>query len=213
MTLPNLTNTPPGGWRYKVEQTGQEFNDVSLDALMQRLLAHYRANGYTAPVNLKEQVIDYICNRTPDYCTGSEPPPFNPSDTTSITFHNVISGTKVLGSWLLKFGGKKVENELAEARAETCANCSENVDRTDCNGCNLNAVRDAVVAVVGRKETRVHDRLKVCRACLCENKAKVWVPHAAIWPHTTEEQRARLPQNCWLKTEAKTNPNYGNDSN
>ena len=206
--LPNTTTAPPGQWRYRMPETGQTFGPVpDLDGLLRSLEASYRANGYEIPPNLAELVEQFICNDKPEYCTGSEGPSLDLKQIAKITFHIVAAATK-------KLVGKdeRVSAEQANARAAVCASgapggarCSENVPRTDCTNCNLETLRHIVLNLIGDRKTTNDSQLDVCRACLCELKAKVWLPMSRLEKLMTEEDWARLPAHCWTLKERSSN--------
>src|SRR2546421_728471 len=67
--LPNLTNTPPGGWRYAVPETQKTLGPFSgWIQLQEQLHGHYHAAGYPVPANLFDLVQVQICNAQPEYC-------------------------------------------------------------------------------------------------------------------------------------------------
>lgn len=199
--LPNMTNTPPGGWRYRVPETGQEFNGPSLDALIQQLLAHYRANGYVEPPDLPLKVESYVCNRVPEYCTGNEPIKTSFTAGLAHTFHVVFQGTRTLASWAgQRF--EKVPIAQAEKRAAACATCAYNQEPEGCTACNIGALRDLTSKIAGNQSTPYDAQLKACKICSCQLVAKTRLPHRVLWPNMSEEQKQQLPAHCWLVTES-----------
>lgn len=199
--LANKTDAPPGGWRYPL-LNGRLFRAQSWPDLLNGVAAQW-PNRAERPLDLAEQIEVWLCKELPDYCTGSEPPRFNPLKELQVTAHSVTSGMKVLARHFFANGGVKVPAALAESRASVCASCPHNVAREDCNGCNLGALRDQVVRVIGSEKTSKDEELKVCRLCLCENRAKVWVGIKSIWPSLTAEEKAALPVHCWVKQEGE----------
>lgn len=202
LQLPNKTDTPPGGWKFRVDKTGQEFTEPSIDSLIQKLRAHYKANGYIEPPDLQNLIEDYVCNKQPDYCvesTGFHRSSFRPG--LAHTFHVVIQGTKTLGSWIGS-GFEKVPMAQAESRAAVCAGCVENQEPEGCTGCNIGALRELTDRIAGSQKTAHDDSLKACRICSCQLKAKTRLPHKVLWPHMTDTQKAALPEHCWLLSEA-----------
>lgn len=211
LQLPNRTTTPPGGWRYRVPETGQEFPPkgtfwVAPDQLMNALRKHYQANGYVEPPDLLWRVEQYICGQIPGHCVeASGLPAHQPAYGAPSTFHTVMQGTRTLVSWAVG-GFQRVPVEHAEARASVCATCPENVIPKGCNGCNLNSMRELVGRIVGTRRHAYSDALKdrACRICQCGLEAKVQLPFDVMWPHMPEAQRVALPSYCWLLKEAET---------
>lgn len=200
--LPNKTNAPPGGWSYIVPETKVSFSGrASMTQLLGDLKAHYAASGYEAPKNLEDLVEQFLCERLEGYCvdeTGRQP--ISVSEQIAHSFHTVLQGTATLVSWVAG-GGERVSQEQADARASVCSTCPHNQDPAGCTGCNIGALRSLVNKVVGPRKTKDDAALKACNICSCGLQAKVWLPHATIWPHMSERQRSRLPERCWLITE------------
>lgn len=206
--LPNLTTAPPGGWRYRVPETGQLFSGASLSDLVSQLHAHYRANGYDTPLGgFRDLIEDYICAETPETCDASYVRPPTQTESTGLasnlahTFHTVMQGTATLVSWLAG-GGERVSQQTADARAATCATCPENVEPQGCTGCNIGALRAVADRVAGKRTTPSDGALKSCRICACHLRAKVWLPLKVLTNHMPPKQQAALPGYCWIKQEA-----------
>lgn len=203
--LPNLTNAPPGGWRYRVPETGQKFEGASLSGLIENLKAHYHANGYELPDSLPALIEAYVCGEVGEYCDGNASSLPKTERVTggglAHTFHVVLQGTKTLISWVAG-GGERVSQALADERAATCATCPENVNPEGCTGCNIAELLRIGEKVAGTRKTTSDASLNACRVCSCLLKAKVWIPHKNLWPHMSEEQKLRLPQACWLVKES-----------
>lgn len=210
LRLPNKVSGPPGGWRYRVPETGQVFRGASEHQLDSSVIAHYKANNLIAPLDLKARYEAFICEQEPDYCVDMQGRP-----ATRIGFfhslQNVLQGTKTLALWKLS-GGDLVPAAQAEQRAQVCASCSLNDEPQGCTACNSKTIKDTVLAIVGERRTSVHDRLKACRVCSCFLQAKVQLPHSSIWPHMTDEQKAKLPAPCWLLREAASSDTPTNPS-
>lgn len=198
LQLPNRVSAPPGGWRYRVPQTGQLFTAVNEFQLLDMLKAHYRANGYPLPANLRQLIEEQICAQHTDYCVESDGrSPLSPSKMAAIAFHLVKDGT----ARLLRGERQLVDQEVADRRAAVCVMCTENVPREGCSNCNMASIRDLVIRLVGKRGTRSGDALQVCRVCLCENQAKVHLPHATLKKIASKQEWEALPPTCWLKTE------------
>lgn len=219
--LPNLDTHPPrlpgheGGWCYQVPETGQVFCGSSLSELMINLAAHYKAAGYPQPPNLARLVEDYICDHIPDYC-GGEPRASRADDGVrqswlaglKHTFTNVLTGTQTLAAWIV--GGRHyVDGDLANERARICTSgfhgrkCPENEEPLGCTGCNTKTLHEIVRSVVGSRTTTSDSRLKACKVCGCDLKAKVHLPHDVLWKHMADAQIAALPPHCWLLNEGE----------
>lgn len=208
--LPNHTTSPPGGWRCRMPETGQEFHGHSEYQVISQLKASYKANGYPEPADYKGMIEAYVCSKTPEYCTGGGPA-FQPIE--GFSFHTVLQGLRTIGQWSwqsLKKGARQfVPQAQADARARTCAfggkggqPCNFNDEPQGCTNCNAPSMREAIRIVVGDRRTPFDEQLKACRVCQCGLKAKVHLPHAVLYDNMPADQIARLPSHCWLVTEA-----------
>jgi hypothetical protein len=74
---------PPGGWPYQDERTGMKFDSMAggLDDRVLQVRQHRRANPnqYPNPADydsglIRQQIIDYACERRPELCGGDEIP-------------------------------------------------------------------------------------------------------------------------------------------
>lgn len=199
--LPNRTNAPPGGWRYRVPETGQTFSGASEYDLITKLQAHYRVNGYPYPDDMPKLIEHYVCSSEPGYChDGTGRPALKWTNKLAHTFHVVLQGSTTLGHWLL--GGRKfVDQAVADRRSATCTQCALNEEPQGCTSCNAGALRDVVTKLVGSRRSAHHDRLKACKVCHCQLAVKVWMPLPVLLQHMPEEQQEQLPGHCWLRAE------------
>lgn len=199
LRLPNEYTSPPGQWRYRVPETGQKFVGSNKQELLSQLRAHYEVNGYPFPDDIEAKIEDYICETVPDYCEGTGKPS---KPGLAHTFHVVMQGTKTLGSWFIK-GREFVPQEQADRRAATCASCVLNDEPEGCTSCNMSKLHELVEKFVGKRKTSSHDRLKSCRACLCNNRVKVWLPLKILIDNTEPEDKERLTPQCWILEEER----------
>lgn len=199
MILPNHVQGPPGGWRYKVPETGQSFAHVTEQGLLSQLRAHYKANDFNAPADLASRLEHYICEREPEYCVESDgQPPMTPGKAATVAYQLALHGTRrLLGMESL------VPQAQANARATTCSTCVENVELEGCTSCNLKTLTDIINTVRGKHRTPLDPQLRSCRVCLCGLEAKVWLPLDRLQKMTNDAERAALPPTCWMITEAQ----------
>lgn len=195
--FPNRVTAPPGGWRYVTPESGQVFTGVNEAQLLDHLRSHYRANNWDLPSNIRDLIEQQICEKQRDYCvdTGGRPP-VSPSKAAAVAFHLIKDYTLRL----LNAPGR-VQQEQADARAAVCATCTENVEREGCSNCNMGVLRDLVVKIKGNRVTKSEEQLKVCRVCLCENRAKVWLTLEDLKKLTNKQEWEALPTTCWMRTE------------
>ncbi len=203
-TLPNLTNTPPNGWRYVVPETGKRIGPFSgWVQLREQLAAHYKTAGYNMPGDIFERVQTAICDAEPAYCGDEDaaPAPLPLMAATRHTFHAAVQCLSTLMSHRAG-SGERPSLDVQESRARVCAACPENTDVQGCSVCSWNTLKGLIEKLAGAKKTSVDAQLKFCGVCHCSTKAKVATKHEAIWTHMPERQRKALPASCWILTEA-----------
>ncbi len=181
-------------------ETGRTVGPFSgWDQLRTNLQEHYRSTGYPVPENLFVLVESQICNQQPNYCTDSSGGVISGvMSSVSHTFHTAYSCLRTLISNL---SGEKPTQQLAESRAKVCASCSENRPVVGCSRCNMGSLNSLIEKAVGAKRTQSDGSLKFCGICHCNLKAKIWTNREAIWKHTSDKDKGRFPDSCWLKTE------------
>jgi hypothetical protein len=103
--------------------------------------------------------------------------------------------------------GKPVESTVAERRAAVCADCPMN-DRKAKNileSFTVAAAKEIMAIFSALNDLNLHtsqdNKLKVCQACDCPLKAKVWAPLHIIKKHLSEERFDRLHASCWIRHE------------
>lgn len=118
------------------------------------------------------------------------------------TFQTVQSFAQFLWNWLLS-GGKLVDQNTANLRAEICVACHNNKPssevRKGCSACNkmgnmaLNKIRGTIIK---NNSTPLDARLLTCGICGCDNRISVWIPNVAL---IKVEEVMAYPSFCWKK--------------
>lgn len=101
-------------------------------------------------------------------------------------------------------GGKLVDQNTANIRAEICAACHNNVPDTEARKgcCGKGLVEGAAIlairtAIVGNRTTTSHSKLGSCAICGCVNNLQVWFPSNPLGMN--EENANAYPSFCWKK--------------
>jgi disulfide oxidoreductase YuzD len=121
---------------------------------------------------------------------------------------NASAGIKLWVDW---FGeGKVVPQDLAEQRASICAICLKNDRKKSIlEWFTAAAAREIMAVFSALNDLNLHtskdEELKVCTACDCPMKAKVWTPLPLIKKHLSQERFNDLAEDCWIRHE-KTDP-------
>jgi cytochrome c553 len=206
----NLMETPPGGFKFFVAETGEWFESRSFATLVDRVKAHLRANNLSIPLNLEEIAEDQRCQHMPDgICYEADntviwkTAPRPGSKLYRTDFHMILSGTQTLASWVLQDGKKKVDQSVADSRAATCATCHFNTDIEGCTTCSMGGLNRLVNSIVGAEATSSDARLKACHICGCSLRAKVWCPTETLQRHMPPDRLGCFPDWCWMRTEQK----------
>lgn len=210
-TLPNLTNIPPGGWEYKIPETGKIVVGSNLPDLKARISSQYVGAGYQVPDDIDFKIEAYMCglDRMADYCEERKDSIFSKVVKSLVrsgelyhTFHAAVQCMRTLISHI-GGTGEKITQEVAETRSATCAACPKNSNVAGCTACNKGVVGQLIGKIVGARATSHDGQLMFCQVCHCNTRAKIWVKHEAIFKHMPEGQKKDLPETCWILTEVK----------
>jgi hypothetical protein len=207
LLMHNVNESPPGGFRYRVPETGMMFKDfTSLYDLQNALVKHYSSNGLSVPANLPALIQDQLCLLIPPERCYSDDPSVRSWAYYRLTFEEILSGTTNLVGWQLK-GRPKVSEEESNRRALICASgdptvsggrCRCNIDPTGCPSCN-SSLHTIVNAFVGNRPTQHDAKLGGCFVCGCSLKSLIQMPAEIVVEHLSDEQKQALPEHCWQK--------------
>lgn len=203
LTLHNSQEVPPGGFRYFQKETGHWISSPSLDELISAVKKHRTANNLPVGTEFKAEVENQLCeNCPPETCAQNE----TTKTTTQagpISFKAALETASLLTNWFIRYGRKHVDVGLAEKRASICVQCPRNQPIQGCTTCNLGAVREAVVKIVGGRKTKHDSLLNACAICGCSLRAKIHLPIELLKEYLTPEKLAQFPQWCWVKEESQ----------
>lgn len=210
-TLPNITNVPPGGWEYKIPETGKVVSGSNLNDIRGKIDSQLIGGGYQIPVDINQKIEAYMCGleRMNGYC---EERPTSIFDTApkSLTaagnlYHTFHAAVQCLRTLITHRGGtgERITQEQAETRAAVCATCPKNTTVSGCSKCNDGVIGQLINKIVGAGKTSRDGELKFCEVCHCNLSAKIWTKHEAIFKHMPEGQKKSLPESCWILTESK----------
>lgn len=224
--LKSRSTWPPGGWAFLEPATGwRPPAGLTFDQVVRAIIKHRLANRQhklsTDEDVVAQQLDDYTCARLkndPFYCaeavTASFPVPL-PKRAARAGAENVAGGARFLANtsagiklWIDWFGeGKPVDIPIAEERARICVACPMN----DKKGGVMEwftgiAAREIMAIFSALNDLNLHttkdDLLKVCLACECPLKAKVWAPLPIIKKHLSKDRFDRLDPGCWIRNES-----------
>lgn len=210
-TIRNMNETPPGRWRHRIEGIAGPQAWVSefyaYNDLEEEVVKRYRANGKEVPSDLRQRIIDQMCQQLPDnWCQCGDRTQYSMWFRNAVhEFARVFQGTATLVDWFVAGNREKVSPDVAEYRADRCSTCVFNQPPQGCTTCNQKSLRSKVNEIVGGSATKYDLALNACAICGCELKAKIWLPKEILLRHMSEQQIAQLPpahngfKGCWLK--------------
>jgi hypothetical protein len=191
----------PGGWHYQQKlSTGQtvKIEAFSFEDLLSNMLTFRRnhmdlcgaekANIQAVRVDLKE----YLCAHFKQNCADSwTPSPGIPGIGNRADYQRPIDRA---GAWIAELGNhraEKVDYALAGSRAQTCAQCPQNVRwASPCAPCNDN-ILVKIQQAKGSLYTPLDRRLFMCRIFGHINEVAIWLTDT----HSSSEQPPPAP--CW----------------
>lgn len=101
-------------------------------------------------------------------------------------------------------GGKLVDQNTANIRAEICASCHNNIKDTEARKscCGKGLIEGAAIlairkGIVGDRVTTSHAKLGSCNICGCVNNLQVWFPSNPLG--VNEDNKNAYPSFCWKK--------------
>ena len=193
----NEHNVIPGGWNYRVPETGIEIPAGSLPQLREFVRNHYAANAVKVPDNLDILITEYQCRNGAD-CSYDEVEIPKPAGLKSLQIGDVIRFSMSLIHGLT-VGGGKVDQAEAIRRASICAGCQFNRKPLGCTGCNARVLKEAVRTLSQHGTTPLDDQLQSCEFCGCFIRSMVWFPIETLHRFTDATENENLPAHCWKK--------------
>ena len=189
--------SPPGGWKFTVTETGGEFTAFTRQTLQGKVRSHMEANGVQLPFPFSDWFADTLCkqmNLDERWCG----PTRNKLKEPGITKEAI--GRFINTMWgMAKTGFKLVPQELADNRSRICAKCPKNIDHSmGCFSCE--SILEKVEKIARGRKTAEHDRLHYCGACSCRLTLKVLVPKDVLDAAEAGEEPKYDP-GCWRLTE------------
>lgn len=187
----------PGGWIYRVPETGIEVFAGSWPQLHEFVRRHYIANAIQIPSNLDDLMLEYICKNGAD-CAYNEVELPKPAGRKSLQIGDVIRFSMSLVHGLT-VGGGKVGQEEANRRASICSGCRFNRKPLGCTGCNARVLKEAVKTFSQHGSTPYDEQVQSCEFCGCFIRSMVWFPIETLHKFTDATENENLPAHCWKK--------------
>jgi hypothetical protein len=181
---------PPGGWHYIQGDVRLERNT---HAELVKAVESYRAENNLPQGDVVGDVNSYICGNWPHFCHGAD----------SVSVTSYLTPTKAtqlmadVQSWARMVLSSTsahplVLDELAEVRAQTCAQCVENLNwRSACASCVASVDRLSASIRQGR-DTKTSANLGGCNVMRHDNRSAVFMDRDSL--HKSNQ----VPDNCWV---------------
>ena len=195
LTVSRDIESPPGGWKLTVEQTGVTIAAPFFRILHQRVAAHMRANSLPMPEDFDEWCADAACRETGcgrPFCGGA--PEKEVSGMPSLNYALVARFLKTMIGVIRD--RKFVSNELAESRRAICMNCP--LRRETIGGCMFGCKALLRKAARALANDHADPKLGFCGACGCWLKLKTLVPNPTL--DRAEAERPPYHESCWRNT-------------
>jgi len=223
--LKSRTQSCVNGFWFRQAQTGWEKQTWDFEGLCQDVQAHRLANPRhnlpTDLANIRSEVDHYNARRMQSIrgadiyifedAAASQAPPFPSAPPRGRSLISAVGGAKhvvagvgVLIDWLGS-GAMPVTAEIANARAVVCTTCPLNKDG------DIMAIFTEPIANKLRTQLAMrHDlnlttpqdpELKICSACHCPLKLKVFTPASHIQAHLSDSVKTALDPHCWILKE------------
>lgn len=193
-------DTPEGGWRYTVPETGETIEALGFQTLKSKVAAHMEANDIELPYPFLEWFEDAICRQQPALARLCGPVVDTPpQDGGRLTREAISRFLRTIAKWWTQGKFRLVSQEQAEARAAVCAACPMNQDVSfGCFSCK--ALLALVGQVIGTRKTAVDKSLNWCSACGCRISLKCWVPKRVLDAAEAGNSTTYHPS-CWRNSE------------
>lgn len=199
--LISTSEVPPGQYTFICPETKFVIKALNKNEWLQKIEAHYKANGLTLPDNWKAKVEDRLCQGLPaGWCKYVSGTPVN-YGLCKVTRDKLLNGIRALATLLWDvFLGKDiyVEQQEAEARADICVRCPFNVGVEACMGCKgMEFLVNTVAKIKGDRVTANDGTLKNCCKCNCRNEAIVHIKKEILISGQSQEDLIQYPLWCW----------------
>jgi hypothetical protein len=191
LTVKRDIESPPGGWKLTVEQTGVTITAPFFTILKNRVTAHMKANSIEIPVDFDEWCADAACRESGlgrPFCGGAVVQP--DASMPALTF---ALAARFLNTMIGVIRDRKfVSREEAERRAAICLACP--LHRDSIGGC---ASCSALLRKVERsmKAYPLDARLGWCGACGCRLSVKCFLENSTL--NRAETEKPPYHESCW----------------
>jgi len=187
--------SPPGGWSFKVEATGQTITGPYAAGVIGKVEQHMIANAVPILPDFEEWVEDELCRQNGHggpWC-GKKGKPIG--TLVGKVFHTMASARRFLRTVVHAIlAGKLVEREEALRRAAICLSCPEATDIGGCWGCS--GLLKTIERAIPNNPVKMPKEKEFCGKCDCWLRAKCWLPNEVL-DKAEAGDRPEYWSECW----------------
>lgn len=196
LTVLRDVNSPPGGWRYTVPETGITIKAQFFNGLKQRVIKHLQANGVTISDERLLVFEDGACRETQppgSWCAKRAPKPVE-GKLPHLTLAHLDRFLKSI--WYAITQRDFVGREEAERRAEICRTCPLITGGLGgCSGCYT--LLKKAQSLVEKNPITMDAGAEVCGACGCYVPILVHLKNSTLDKAVGEKMPKYAEGHCW----------------
>jgi len=189
-------NSPPGGWKYTVPETGITITAPFWAVIRPRIIQHLAANGVTVDDERMLQIEHDACVETKppgSWCQQRPPKPVDGA-LPHLTLAHLERFIKSI--WHALVARDFVPREEAERRAEVCKNCP--LVTGGLGGCSTcYSLLRATEKLVQANPIQMETDKDVCGACGCHIPLLVWCKNSTLDKAAGERMPRYAEGICW----------------
>lgn len=225
MPLKTITNFPPGGFTYTQPETQMQFRQYMPIRDQAALVADHRKANRLPRATIPEAMQDienWTCqrlNNDPEWCISPAQKKTSAlrhfgerlvagAAVVAESVEKAVVGARIIYEWWGE-GGRPVEPELSQRRADNCAACPKNsTDSTWLSGFSETAREQLQLRSNLKMSVVGEEKLGVCTVCECPMKLKVHTPLALIAERTPQgvlDDLDKVEGPCWVRDEIRAN--------
>lgn len=187
--------SPPGGWKYTVPETGVTLTAQFYNVLLPMIVAHLKANGHEVSDAALLVIEDGVCRETRppgSWCAKRTPKPVDGT----LPFLTLTTAERFLKTvWGTIRDRKFVSRAEAERRLAICMSCPLATSIGGCSGCH-SIVKKVTEFMDRANPLTVEEGKEFCGACGCLLLAKSAIPNETL-DRAEGESRPRYWEGCW----------------
>ena len=195
LTVVRDVNSPPGGWKYTVPETGVTITAQFWVLLKPLVVKHLRANGVEVD-DERELLIEHgacVETKPPGSWCAKRPP--KPVDGKLPFLTLAVAERFIKTVWQVVKERKFVPREEAERRLAICMSCPLAMSIGGCESCTT-LYKKMVEMLANKNPLTVEPGKEFCGACGCLILAKTAIPNITL-DRAEGATKPRYALGCW----------------